>query len=121
MLINDFFKIRKREKEGETISYQLKIDKNHAIFEGHFPGQPVVPGVCLTQIIKELIEQETNVQLQLTKGSNLKFMAVVDPQKNDELTYQLQFNQSEDQINASASAMMGDITAFKFKGSFKIN
>ena len=28
----------------------VEIDPTHPIFEGHFPDQPVLPGVCMVQI-----------------------------------------------------------------------
>ena len=56
MLLNDFFTIRDKVTSETEIWAELIINSNHKIFEGHFPNQPVVPGVCMMQMIKEITE-----------------------------------------------------------------
>jgi 3-hydroxyacyl-[acyl-carrier-protein] dehydratase len=59
MLQGDFFIISKIETTEAEIKAELIINARHKIFEGHFPGQPVVPGVCMMQMVKEIIEKVT--------------------------------------------------------------
>ena len=56
LLINDFFYLRSSTHSNEIINAQLQLNPAHRVFEGHFPGQPVVPGVCMVQMIKEILE-----------------------------------------------------------------
>ena len=57
MLLNDFFTINDKVSSETEIWAELYINATHKIFEGHFPNQPVVPGVCMMQMIKEILEQ----------------------------------------------------------------
>ena len=53
MLLNDFFIIDDWQPGNGLARAILRINWGHPIFEGHFPGRPVVPGACLLQIVKE--------------------------------------------------------------------
>ncbi|MEP7278535.1 MAG: 3-hydroxyacyl-ACP dehydratase, partial [Bacteroidota bacterium] len=68
MLAGSFYTIVSPVIEPENIRAILKINPDHAIFKGHFPGQPVVPGVCMMQIVKELMETGTGRRLRLQTG-----------------------------------------------------
>ncbi|MBQ0740088.1 3-hydroxyacyl-ACP dehydratase, partial [Aquimarina celericrescens] len=56
MLLKDFYKTNTLITVGNISTVTITINKNHKIFKGHFPGNPVTPGVCMIQIIKELAE-----------------------------------------------------------------
>ena len=71
MLLKDFYSIEKLEKTDEG-KYMASIFLNsaHAIFKGHFPGNPVTPGVCMMQIIKELTQKILESSLVMTLSSS---------------------------------------------------
>ncbi len=81
MLIPDFYTIQKAEIVGEKLQATLVLNPDHGIFKGHFPGQPVVPGVIQLQVIKELLEAHLNYKLQLTNMSQAKFLMMIIPDK----------------------------------------
>jgi 3-hydroxymyristoyl/3-hydroxydecanoyl-(acyl carrier protein) dehydratase len=56
MLLNSFYTLEAAPETTPTrVQATIRLNPDHAIFAGHFPGQPVVPGVCMLQIIKELL------------------------------------------------------------------
>ena len=118
MLLNDFFTITSLEKEEGKAAAAVTIDKNHKIFDGHFPDLPVVPGVCLTQMVKEVLQELTGDKLMLTKGYNIKFMAVVNPQENADLVMNMTYAKKEGVWVTSCNTNFGETVAFKFKGEF---
>ena len=121
MLLNDFFSINKIQ---ETDKYIVTIELNpaHAIFKGHFPNNPITPGVCLTQMVKESIEHITNKKLTLKQGSNLKFMAILNPEVHPVVNISIQLKEKEDQLLYADSQITGGETVFfTFKGSFRVN
>src|SRR5579859_700678 len=95
MLLNDLYTInRVFSKPLETqvqIDASLTIDPAHKIFQGHFPGRPVMPGVCMLQIVKEIAEHQLAKKLLLTTAASLKFLAVFDPRNNTELSAEIRF------------------------------
>lgn len=90
MLLKDFYSIQNIvENGGQTYSVQIRLNPDSDIFKGHFPNNPVTPGVCMMQIIKDLCEQVTGKVLFLTKSSNVKFMALINPQIHPVLNLEL--------------------------------
>jgi 3-hydroxyacyl-[acyl-carrier-protein] dehydratase len=119
MLQGDFFIISKIETTEAEIKAELIINARHKIFEGHFPGQPVVPGVCMMQMVKEIIEKVTEKKMDLIKSSEMKFLAIVDPLQNNIISATLKYTMDENQhVLVSAVLFKDAITHFKFKGLF---
>jgi len=71
MLKDDFFYIQSVNDEQGVISAMLEINPSHKIFQGHFPGQPVVPGVCMMEMVKEITEMVTGKEMFLQKADNI--------------------------------------------------
>ena len=121
MLSNDFFYIKTLEQEAGKINAVLEINAGHKIFEGHFPGQPVVPGVCMMQMVKEILEQATGKLTRLASADNLKFLTVIDPRENSIIHAEINYAVGEDdQIKLSASLVNDGVVYFKMSGVFDV-
>ncbi len=119
MLQRDFFTISNLKITGSDLKADLIIHANHKIFEGHFPGQPVVPGVCMMQMVKEIIETVTDRRTNLLKANEMKFLAIIDPMKNNMINATLKYSiEADENLNVSATFYKDDLTYFKFKGQF---
>lgn len=91
MILENFYKINNRDVTNDSIIHSVEIDinKDHPIFDGHFPGNPVMPGVCMMQIIKDITEDVVGSKLFMEKCSNVKFLAVINPVINPILNLEL--------------------------------
>jgi 3-hydroxyacyl-[acyl-carrier-protein] dehydratase len=119
ILQNDFYTILQPGKGPGSLQAILELNPDHPIFKGHFPGQPVVPGVCMLQMLKELLEIAVGRSTQLAKGHELKFLSVIDPQKNNLINVELSYEaEGSAVITVAARFFCGEITFFKFKGLF---
>lgn len=58
---------------------KLELHTNHLIYQAHFPGNPITPGVCIIQIIAEVLESRIGCPVKLSKVVNLKFIAPISP------------------------------------------
>ena len=116
---NALFKISKLGHNDGHISAELDINKDCDIFTGHFPGQPVVPGACMLQIVKEVLEAALDTSLRLTKADYLKFMAMIDPENTRLVDLDIAYEYIDDaDINVTAKLMNGEVVCFKFQGRF---
>jgi 3-hydroxyacyl-[acyl-carrier-protein] dehydratase len=79
---------------------------------------PVVPGVCQTQLIKEILQEETKKNLVLSKGTNIKFMAMIVPQEHPKLSVEIGFKKENDIYSVDAKLFFDAIIFTKFKGEF---
>lgn len=60
------------DKEN-TYSCRIFFDRDFRGFEGHFEGNPVVPGVCLLELIRVHAEEITQKNLVLKEIGQCKF------------------------------------------------
>ena len=98
----------------------VSLNDSHPIYNGHFTGNPVVPGVCQIQMIKELVEKAVKQQLRLTESDNIKFLSMISPLVNKQLEFVVQIKPSEErQIVVIASIGAGTTQFLKFKGKFQ--
>jgi len=99
MLLEDFYTVQSIEqKDGQNYDVWILVNEKHAVFKGHFPGNPIMPGVCMMQIIKEVTEQLTNCKLLMQSVSNVKFMALINPDVTPKLRLELSIVPAEDNL-----------------------
>jgi 3-hydroxyacyl-[acyl-carrier-protein] dehydratase len=119
MLSGDFFNISNLQSTGSDVKADLVINASHKIFEGHFPGQPVVPGVCMMQMVKEILEASVEKKTDLVKAHEMKFLAILDPTKNNLIHSALNYREGADgTIAVTATLFKDELVHFKFKGQF---
>ena len=97
MLKGNFYTIISSSvKDSTSFSSVLAINKGHAIFNGHFPDLPIVPGVCMMQIIKEQLEEYLQKKIKLQAASTIKFLSLINPAENTEIEVDVKFTISEE-------------------------
>ncbi len=98
---------------------EIELDASHPLFEGHFPGNPILPGVCTVQIIRELVEQFLQKSLYMTKAGNIKYLGFVNPVTMPLLSFQVNLKEADNRIIlCSASVSAPGISVCSFKGEF---
>lgn len=118
-LLNDFYTVFLKEKrELNSMLVTIHLDREHAIFKGHFEQMPVVPGVCQTQIIKELLQEELDLNLTLIKGDNIKFTGMIIPTQHPDVVVEISFKKEENNFVVDAKLFFENTTFTKFKGTF---
>lgn len=119
-ILTDFYTLGSHEKaENGSFTAHISLNKDHDIFKGHFPGNPVTPGVCMMQIVKELTEEFTGKKLFLRSASNVKFMAIINPFETPDLTLQLDINEGEEEIKVKNVTSFGETIALKMSVNYK--
>lgn len=119
ILLKDFFTINNTVSSETEIWAELRIDANHKIFEGHFPNQPVVPGVCMMQMVKEILESVIGKETNLVQAADMKFLAMINPIENNLIHTSIKYSSDEaGAINVVASLFKDELVHFKFKGQF---
>lgn len=115
MLLKDFYKINSlTHTEGQRYVAEITINKDHEVFKGHFPGNPVTPGVCMMQIIKELTQQVVSAPLLMKSASNIKFMALINPEINSHLKLELDIAEADDAtVKVKNTTFFDDTVALK--------
>lgn len=66
---------------------RVRFPANAPYFAGHFPGQPVVPGVVLIDAAVQVAAQATGRPLRLLRLAHAKFVQAVGPDQEAVLNY----------------------------------
>ena len=121
ILKNDFYTITSLTADNEIAEASLELNPAHPIFEGHFPGQPVVPGVCMVQMIKEILETVTGKTLMLKQSDHIKFLSVINPAEAKPVQASVKFSEREnDELHVVASLSCEERICLKLKAVFVI-
>lgn len=115
MLLEDFYKILTVESISDSQHVaSILINEKHIVFKGHFPDNPIMPGVCMMQIIKELTEQIIGDSLMMQKLIDVKFTALINPFLNPELRLELDITTTDTGlIKVKNTSYFGDTVALK--------
>lgn len=95
----------------------VRLNPDHPVYGGHFPGNPVVPGVCQVQMIQELSSFVLNKELRFSKSDNIKFLSMIRPSDEPNLTVSMDIRETDPGCwNVTASISSEEKVFLKFKG-----
>ena len=121
MLKDSLYTIKQISNENNIIEATVELDKTHAIFKGHFPSQPILPGACMLQMTKEILEALLHAGLQLLKASEIKFLQMIQPADAMVLLFSIEYNITEDSVvHIAAKITRDNAVCYKLKASYKI-
>ncbi len=107
-------------EQNETFSSVIELNPKHKVYAGHFPHISIAPGVFLIQTVRDILVEKLNKKLILTEGSNIKFVAVINPNETKDFQIDFTVKQIDDIIDVSANYTNMGNSFTKFKGKFKI-
>ena len=104
--MNNYYKINSRTDDGESTLFNVSLLSDYHIYSVHFPGNPVSPGVCNIQMIKECAEQLTGRRLFLAFITKCRFSAMITPKMTPKLWLRMRLSKDgfrfpEDSVHGS--------------------
>ncbi|MDR1103369.1 MAG: glycosyltransferase [Tannerella sp.] len=86
MILKDsFYTIESQTKTETGWTCGLSLNASHPIYQAHFPGHPVTPGVCIVQLAKEIVSVCCAKSFFLCGVGNVKFLRIIDPTEQQNL------------------------------------
>jgi 3-hydroxyacyl-[acyl-carrier-protein] dehydratase len=127
MLLDNFYIIIEQEEANDPIIspenpvrkfiFTIRLNPDHPIYLGHFPGNPVVPGVCQVQMIKELTSAILKTDLVIYKSDNIKFLSMIVPSACQLLKVTIDIKEKEPGFwHVNSVILSEDLVFLKFKG-----
>lgn len=74
-----YYTVTHTQESPEGTVFRICLDPESALFRGHFPGHPILPGVCSMQIIRECAERLTGKHMGYRKVRLCRFSNVIVP------------------------------------------
>ena len=107
MLKDTFFSIKETSDLHNGRTYRLSLHVLHPIFQAHFAGNPIMPGACIVQMIKELVSDYVGRTLFVCSVKNMKFLLPINPLESPEISVQLFITQLQTN-HVSVSAVLNN-------------
>lgn len=117
MVLEDkYYKVERFNREGNVGVFDITLLPECSVYDGHFPGNPVCPGVCNIQTIKECAMSLTGEQLTITTIKQCRFNSLITPSTDKTLTVEVCAEKNEDGYLVTASISDKEISYLTFKG-----
>lgn len=85
-MIDYFYKIISEECFEGKFSTRIELVLDNPIFQAHFPGNPITPGACQVEILREAVSRAAGKNLRIAAIRNLKFLNIIDPLRTPSFT-----------------------------------
>lgn len=125
-LLDDYYRIDSRSDEGDKTVFGVTLLPDYCAYRGHFPGNPVSPGVCNIQMIKECAERLVGKRLFLGYIAKCRMSAVITPQISPRLQIRMKFSEvstaAVETVYQVSATVSDDTTIYmEFKGELTSN
>ena len=120
MKLDSLYKVNDLSVLANTAVAKIVLNKDHDIFKGHFPDNPVMPGVCMMQIIKEITEKIVDKKLFMQSASNIKFLALINPYNTPELELDIDITETDEGYKVKNISKFEDTIALKATTYFTV-
>lgn len=88
-LVNDLYTVEKAERCDNAMSVDIALNPGADIYKGHFPGNPITPGVVMIRIAGELLSEFLQRPVNLASVANIKYLSVISPLEHSRVTYRI--------------------------------
>ena len=79
MALEGFYNIDEIRTTESGYQIDVTLFAGHKVYEGHFPGQPVVPGVCTLTVIRESVSHAAGREMMFSSIKECKFLSALIP------------------------------------------
>jgi 3-hydroxyacyl-[acyl-carrier-protein] dehydratase len=115
-MLKDLFCIESINKEGEnTLSAIVRMNGNNPVFSGHFPGKPVLPGVCSLFLVRKCMERFLGKGFNYKHIDFCKFPGIADPATHQKMLLRILWEQVNDRTKIKAEIKHGSLTVLKLQ------
>jgi 3-hydroxyacyl-[acyl-carrier-protein] dehydratase len=120
-LSGNLYRIEEIIKQANLVKARVLLNSSHEVFRGHFPGNPILPGVFIIQILKDIAGNVSGKKLLLSKADSIKFLSFIKPESNDTLIFETTLSDTKDNIINFNCSVSSESTVFcRIKGELSI-
>ncbi len=113
LLDNSLYKITSQNHSSLAGEFELALNSDHIIYQSHFPGYPITPGVIQLQIITELCGVCLDKKIRISKINRSKFIKIINPEVNKTISIAISLTTQNHESEVDATITFGDIVFTK--------
>ena len=88
------FQITSVDHSENILLADVILYEENPLFKGHFPNNPIMPGVLNVEIVEQILSE--TMQMQVKQINQIKFLTPVVPNKDEVLKYRLEIAEKPD-------------------------
>ena len=111
------FQIEQISNDDCRYTFTSKVEPLHEIFKGHFPENPVVPGVCTMAMIKDCCASVLSRDVKYDYVKEVKFISAIIPSIHREVLVDIELKSVGDKTNLSARVLFGVVVMMKLRAT----
>ncbi len=100
MLLNDLYFIRSLNESEHSLRADVELVASHCIFKGHFPGHPVLPGVCMMEMVTEILGSHKGRPFSISAAPMIKFLLMINPETDPLIVFEINYVPAGEKILA---------------------
>jgi 3-hydroxyacyl-[acyl-carrier-protein] dehydratase len=95
MFLNSLYTVQSIVVNADILTATIELNPAHELYNGHFPNNPVTPGVVQLQILKEVISLQLNRELAMKTMRTCKFLQILNPNETPVIHIQAKLSWSD--------------------------
>ena len=99
MLENNYYRIVSRNESD----FVVELIPECPVYQGHFPGEPISPGVCNIQMVRELAEKVAGHRLFMNHIKQVRLTTLITPLIHSRLDVTIALTESDGVFSLRAS------------------
>lgn len=112
----NYYTITEAGHGNNEYTFNIEINPDCKVFQGHFPGEPICPGVCNIQMLKECAEKALGKKMILSSIKQCKLTALMKPDTDKNATVKLSFENKNEPVKFTAELYNNNKTFIIMKG-----
>ncbi|MGM9749346.1 MAG: hypothetical protein ACI3ZN_11150 [Candidatus Cryptobacteroides sp.] len=103
-MFENLYKVISSNKDGSTYHFDVELDAAHQIYGAHFPGNPITPGACQLEMLRQLASEASGKDLAVLEVRSIKYLNVINPVKTPEVEVELDLTEDGEEGKIKCSA-----------------
>ncbi|WP_192348207.1 hypothetical protein [Algoriphagus sp. Y33] len=105
------------QNDAESVM-EVQVLEDSPVFKGHFPGNPILPGVIMVEAVRSSLQRLFGKEFHLRTALSIKFLSILNPSKNAVVHLGIKHSEVEDGLKIEANLFSEDTVFFKMKGVY---
>jgi 3-hydroxyacyl-[acyl-carrier-protein] dehydratase len=106
--MDNYFSIASENIDGFSGLFAVRLNPDCKVYEGHFPGEPVSPGVCNIEMLLECAEKVIGFPLRMVKLTRCRLTTLITPLTHADLELKIALTPKEDRWVLAAEIGKGE-------------
>ena len=118
-MLSNVFEIDTITHTDNTLNATVKLNGTDTVFKGHFPNNPITPGVLQINCVRAILEQHLGCSLQFKTMSRCKFLAILKPETTPLLNIEIVLKKTDNTYTCKTVGCTATQKFFSFNAVFE--